>query len=61
MKRTYEEQVAEYNRIKAERGYVPYHLHRAIFADTSWKIWWLFHGPMIAIPILMFLYSWIVG
>ena len=58
-KRTYEEQVAEFNRIKVERGYVPYHLHRAIFAEPmSMKAELIYYSIMLFLPLLtMFLCS----
>jgi len=56
IKKTYEEKLAEVERIRAERGYVPYHLHRAIMADpVSWKTFWLWHGGMIAVLGLIML------
>jgi hypothetical protein len=58
--RTYEERVAELERIRAERGYVPYHLHRAIMAEPmSNKAFWLVHGGMLALVAIPFLISWI--
>lgn len=58
--KTYQERLAEFNRIKAERGYVPYHLHRALFAEPmSEKTFWLIHGGMLALIPLMYLISWI--
>lgn len=55
---SYEEKVAELNRIKAKRGYVPYHLHRAIMADPpSWKTFWLWHGGMLVVVVVILIGS----
>lgn len=57
-KRTYAEKVAEFNAYKEKHGYVPYHVHKAIFADPmSWKTFWLIHGGMIAFVLLAMLFS----
>jgi len=57
-KRTYEEKVAEFNAYKEKHGYVPYHVHKAIFADPmSWKVFWLVHGGMFLLIGLAMLFG----